>query len=96
MEHKASVEICFSAFNHEIDVVIDYEINGDEVMINTIRLEHEEDSWFQPAIDQINLSLDYEHLHPWILRDLKQRNDEEEAIAYLSSAIYEGFNGVFR
>lgn len=93
MEYKSSVEIVFSAYRREIDVVVDYEIIDDEICVNTISLEHEQDSRFQPVIDQINLCLDYEHLHSEIHRELKERKEEDEAEYYLS--INDGSGGVF-
>ena len=82
MNYHTAVEITLSSYSAEIPVVVEYDIHGYDLIIQTIRLEHSAHEWFQPAIDSINKKLEYEHLIPAIMRDLLEREKEEIAASH--------------
>ena len=89
MNFHTSVEIAFFSYSVEIPVVVEYDIHGYDLIVQTIRLEHSAHEWFQPAIDSINQQLNYEQLIPAIMRDLLEREKEEIAASHFEDLIEE-------
>ena len=89
MNFHTSVEIAFFFYSAEVPVVVEYDFCGGDLVVETIRLEHPQDEWFQPAIDSINQQLNYEHLIPAIMRDLLERKNEEIAASHFDDLIEE-------
>jgi hypothetical protein len=79
MNYYTAVEIIFTNYAVEIPVIVEYDIVDDDVAVETIRLQHPQDEWFQPAIDSINKQLDYDHLLPEIRRESLARKIEQIA-----------------
>ena len=88
MNYYTAVEIAFFNYSGEIPVVVEYDLCGGDLFVETIRLEHPAHEWFQPAIDSINQQLNYEQLIPAIMRDLLERKKEEIAASH-----FEDLNG---
>jgi len=53
-EFEWSLEISFVHWRMEVDVIIDYMIDIDEIRVGNVRLKNKEDRWLQPAIDKLN------------------------------------------
>ena len=82
MNYYTAVEIAFFNYSAGIPVVVEYDLCGGDLVVQTIRLKHPKDGWFQPEIDSIKCLLNYESLIPAIMRDLLEREKEEIAASH--------------
>ena len=82
-EFEWSLEISFVHWRMEVDVIIDYMVDIDEILVGNVRLKNKEYRWLQPAIDKLNLEHDHEHLVSMIDRHLKAVKQSEIEAGYM-------------